>query len=263
MFNSSQARETRAAEERRVQADALEAYLDGMSQLLIDNTGPLHETEPNDSRRVLARARTLSALGRLNGHLKGNVVQFLFESNLITKEHVVLDLTNADLGDAILAGRITLPRISLAKVYLNEAILLAADMREANLYNTNLRNAMLIGTNLSGADLTNAYLPGALFSNANLCGAKLSDADLRGADLSGADLSKAFLAFSNLFEAKITSEQLSTVATFGGATLPHGQVHNDWLSEKMGSKGWLSEKMNRLRRGDEDKMGRREDRQDS
>jgi hypothetical protein len=73
-----------AVENERAQDEALESYLDGMSQLLTDKERPLHRSRPGDSLRTVARARTLTVLTRLDGVRKRSVVQFLRESALIT-----------------------------------------------------------------------------------------------------------------------------------------------------------------------------------
>ncbi len=67
----------------RRQDDLLQAYLDGMSQLLTDGDRPLHRAQPSDNLSTVARARTLTALSRLDGGRKRSVVQFLYESGLI------------------------------------------------------------------------------------------------------------------------------------------------------------------------------------
>jgi predicted membrane-bound spermidine synthase len=81
------AREQREREQRianeRAQDEALQGYLDGMSQLLTDKERPLHKAQTSDSLSTVARARTLTVLGRLDGGRKRSVLQFLFESGLI------------------------------------------------------------------------------------------------------------------------------------------------------------------------------------
>jgi hypothetical protein len=89
------------ADERR-QDDMLQAYLDGMSQLLTDKERPLHRAELGDYLSTMARARTTTVLQRLKGERKGSVVQFLYESGLITKTHTVLALRGSDLSGAFL-----------------------------------------------------------------------------------------------------------------------------------------------------------------
>jgi flagellar basal body-associated protein FliL len=83
LFTSSQNRATQAAAERRAQDEALQAYLDVMSQLLTDEKRPLHRAQIGDSLSSVARARTLAVLPRLDGERKARVVQFLYESGLI------------------------------------------------------------------------------------------------------------------------------------------------------------------------------------
>jgi hypothetical protein len=91
-------------ENQRAQDAALQAYLDQMSQLLLDKDRPLRESKEGDAARTLARARTITVLPRLNSDRKGSVVQFLYEAVLITRDRAVLDLggqpgrSPADLG---------------------------------------------------------------------------------------------------------------------------------------------------------------------
>src|SRR5215213_616333 len=86
LFTRSENRATQAAAERRAQDDALQAYLDQMGQLLLDKDRPLRTAAAGDEVRTLARARTLTILSRLDGERKRSVVQFMYESCLITKD---------------------------------------------------------------------------------------------------------------------------------------------------------------------------------
>jgi len=119
------------ADERR-QDDMLQAYLDGMSQLLTDGARPLHRAQLGDSLSTVARARTLTVLTRLEGERKGSVVRFLYESGLITKPRLILDLRDADLSNA-----------DLGIADLSEAYLFGADLSEADLRDATLRSAYL------------------------------------------------------------------------------------------------------------------------
>jgi hypothetical protein len=80
------------------QDDRLQAYIDQIGQLLLDTDRPLLRTETvgevrtetnGDEARTLARAQTLTVLPRLDGERKRSVLQFLYESRLIIKGHVV------------------------------------------------------------------------------------------------------------------------------------------------------------------------------
>ena len=91
------------ADERR-QDDILQAYLDGMSQLLSDKERPLHRAELGDHLSTVARARTITVLSRLDAKRKGSLIQFLYEAGLINRGHPLVSLTDADLRGADLYG---------------------------------------------------------------------------------------------------------------------------------------------------------------
>src|SRR3712207_6525576 len=109
-----------------------------MSGMLIpSNEQPsLYDDPVPDSLITVARARTLTVLPRLGGDRKARVVQFLYESGLITKDKVIVDLLKgADLHGANLGE---------------------AQLSYANLSRANLSEADLSGADLSGADLSGA-----------------------------------------------------------------------------------------------------------
>jgi hypothetical protein len=91
-------------EEARAQDQALEAYLDDISQLLTDEKRPLSRARLSDNLSTMARARTLTTLARLDGSRKRSVLQFLYESGLVIKDRVVVDLRGADLSNAHLSA---------------------------------------------------------------------------------------------------------------------------------------------------------------
>jgi hypothetical protein len=143
--------------ERRSAVVAL--HLDGLSQLLTDEKRPLHRAPVGDSLRMVARARTLTVLPRLDGNRKGGVVQFLYESGLIAKGRPILDLrganlSNADLGLAYLRGA------HLSKANLSRVSLGGADLRGANLEGANLKDATVTDEQLEQAmSLIGATMP--------------------------------------------------------------------------------------------------------
>ena len=210
----------KAADERR-QDDMLQAYLDQIGRLLLDKDRPLRESKEGDEGRTLVRAQTLTVLPRLNGGRKRNVIQFLYESGLITKDSVIVDLKGADLT-----------RVDLSEAAdLSGANLSYADLSEANLRRAYVSGANLSGANLSGADLNEANLNeanlswAADLSGANLRGTSLRRANLRGANLSEADLSGADLSEADLSEAKATDKQLDQAAYLEDTILPNGQKY--------------------------------------
>ena len=181
------------AEEQRAQDEALQAYIERMGNLLLDE-GLLtsQDSQEDEEVRTLARARTLTILGRVDGARKRSVVQFLYESQLIEKDKPIVRLSGADLTDADLSG---------------------ADLRSADLRVADLTDADLSGADLRGADLRVAALRRANLSRAVLFDADLSHARLRGADLSGIR--------------GVTPEELEATAfSLSGATMPDGSVND-------------------------------------
>ena len=187
-------------EDQKAQDEALQAYLDQISRLLTDKERPLRRARPGDNLSALARARTLTTLTRLDGRRKRSVLQFLYEADLVIKDHVVVDLKGADLRDAHLSAA------NLSAVNLSEAALSEADLGEADLSAATLHEASLTGADLLKADLSAANLGGA---------------DLREASLSGASLKSAL---------GIANEKLwQQACTLEGATMPDGQKYEEWL----------------------------------
>jgi hypothetical protein len=176
----------------RAREDALQDYLDRMSELLLDNN--LQGSNAGDVVRDVARTRTLAILKDLvedQKGRKGQVVRFLYEAGLIRG----LDETGQ-----------------------NKAII---DLRSADLQGINLILTDLTGANLAGANLTQAYLSFANLKNANLSNALLLGADLSSADLEGTDLTDADLGYANLSGAKnLTYQQMAKAKYLDGAILP-------------------------------------------
>ena len=171
-FNQQQRNRELKIAEQRAQDEAFEAYLDQISQLLIDREQPLRKARPEDGPGMVARARTFSVLARLDTTRQRRVLQFLKESGLIERDKSIVSLKGADLTGADLRG----------------AHLLGVNLRGANLAGADLSGANLDGTDLCGAGLTGADLYKASLQRAALTGAGLTGARLVKADLAGADL---------------------------------------------------------------------------
>jgi|SRR5215207_6765788 len=215
-FNTQQReREQRIASDR-AQDEALQAYLDKMSELLLDNQlqkegDPYHET------RVTARAQTLAVLGRLHKDRKRIVLIFLREARLISR-YITFDERRNVLYHAHSVG-------------LGDADLRNADLKAARLTNPfrggpiSLRRAMLEGASLSQANLAGADLRDADLTDTNLIDVELSGTDLTNADLTNADLTNATLRGAQ----GVTEQQLALCKSLEGATMPNGQKYEDWL----------------------------------
>jgi uncharacterized protein YjbI with pentapeptide repeats len=200
-IENQRAQAERELAEQRAQDEALQAYLDQMSGLLLERD--LRASEKGSEVRTLARARTLTVLERLDPSRKTAVMQFLVEADLVQRvdgRDPIISLRGADLRGADLYG-----------AYLREARLERADLRGAN-----LNDAVLLEADLFSANLSGAYLISANLRDANLSGANLSEANLQNAHLENANLRGA----------------LATDATFEGATMPNGQKYEDWLKSR-------------------------------
>jgi uncharacterized protein YjbI with pentapeptide repeats len=230
-------------EEQRLQNAALQTYLAGMRELLLDKS--LRDSEAGSEVRAVARAQTRSTLGQLSPEGKGIAIQFLHEATLIKEEspivslsHVGLrgaDLSQLDLIGADLSGA-DLSEANLRNAYLggadlSEANLSHADLSHAGLSHADLSAAFLDGADLSsalleGADLSKAYLDNANLMYADLSEANLSEANLSNANLRGTNLSGAYLSEANLSNAKKwTEKQLTAAEDLEGATMPDGSKH--------------------------------------
>jgi uncharacterized protein YjbI with pentapeptide repeats len=142
-----------------------------MSSLLLEKD--LRKSEVDSEVRTLARARTLTVLGRLDPSRKADVMEFLMEAELVQGVEgsgPIIELGGADLRDA-----------NLYYANLDGALLREADLRRANLFNANLSDAELFNASLSDAYLSYANLSDADLSNTDLSGAYLNDANLNGA----------------------------------------------------------------------------------
>jgi uncharacterized protein YjbI with pentapeptide repeats len=201
-IEDKRAKVERDIEDQRAQDTALQAYLDQMSALMLHNN--LRDSEEDSEARRLARARTLTVLGRLDPHRKRTVVRFLYESALIQEGDPIVNLATADLR----AADLSLDDLRAAD--LGEAILRGADLKTADLRDANLRSADLSNADLSNADLSDADLRFAKLVNADLCcNADLSNADLSNAKLRSADLGRAYLSYANLSYADLSHADLS------------------------------------------------------
>jgi|SRR5215213_3554474 len=149
------------ADQRR-HDDALQAYLNHIGELLLHEDRPLRQSNEGDEVRTLARARTLAVLNSWQRGLgdedrKRSVLQFLYESKLISKGSSVVDLRDTNLMGAYLTY-INLSGADLSGAWLSDAKLYRANLRAANLRGADLSDADLSEADLSGAEITDEQL---------------------------------------------------------------------------------------------------------
>jgi uncharacterized protein YjbI with pentapeptide repeats len=237
LLTSAQTQRELGAVRLRAQDEALQQYLDQVSNLLID-----HEKRGTPIRSDLVskllQARTLTLLLKLDRDRKRQPLKLIAQLELINRHNPLLSLKNAGFDDA------DLHEVTLLDVSLREA-----DLRGANLTGANLRGSDLTWADLRGADLTRAVLTGACLAHANLLpydrdnpaqlnaphllnGSNPSHADKRRklpvtrldeANLQEADLSSAFLYRANLARTILRGANLRSAnlrsANLSGANL--------------------------------------------
>lgn len=211
-FNYQRNKTEREINKDRSLDSALQTYIDDMAGYLLERN--LRRSEAGSDISELARTKTLTILQGLDGKRKGILIRFLYQSKLIIKDNLVLDLSGADLADILLSGndeygnrdRTFISYLSLANVQLSGTNLRHADFKEAKLCDARLLMADLSDANLTGAHLMFADLRLTTLTNTNI-----TNANLMGANLSGA--------------IGITNKQLAKAKSLKGATLPDGSKH--------------------------------------
>jgi uncharacterized protein YjbI with pentapeptide repeats len=209
-IENQRAEAERELAEQRAQDEALQLYLDQMSNLLLERN--LRESAKDSEVRTLARARTLTTLSTLDSARKERLLQFLYEAGLLQKENRVIDLNGGDLSGIDLhrnnlsgTGPYSIVSTSFGGVVAPEN---AANLSGAVLNDANLEGAMLSDTDLSDADLSDTDLSNAELSGADLSFTNLSNADLSNAYLAGADLAFSHLKGADLSKAYLTKEDV-------------------------------------------------------
>ena len=229
-FNASQASRERGREDRRIREDralaenarqdaVLDAYLAKMSGMILDDR--LTSAKDGSAVSKVARTTTLTALRRLDGSRKGEVVRFLFEATLLNEKckqpggsvvtcgAPVIDLQGADLRGADLVG---------AQLYTGNIVirsLLNGDLRGARFDHATLEAIDFQGFLQDGIDLR-----GASFNRAEIYDTTIGQySDLRGASFNGALLNKVDFSGSNLRQATFDDAAIVDKTKFDSACL--------------------------------------------
>jgi uncharacterized protein YjbI with pentapeptide repeats len=169
----------------------LDSFIRTMTELLVqyDLAG-----NPDQKRLAIAKTRINMALSQLDGSRKGQILQFLYESDLIDKTPK-FKLRGANFNNAVLDN-----------IVLGEAEIRSAHFEDASLINANLNGIILNSCNFTNADLTGSQVDNTDFGYTNLTNSRLLNMDLTSVDFEGADLTNADLEGS-----KIKQEQLNNI----------------------------------------------------
>ena len=160
-------RDLTTQQNRITQQQTIDAYFQGISDLILDEEGLLEDWPPE---RAIAEGRTASILTGLNAEGKAKIIRFLSSARLLTPLK-----RDRRLGRPIFDG---LGGYEEDIEYGVRVIDLGSMLANADLSLTDLRN-----TDLSDANLVNANLQGCDFHRANLARSILYGANLQGADL--------------------------------------------------------------------------------
>jgi type II secretory pathway pseudopilin PulG len=200
---AAQQRRELELQDQRAQDDALQAYLDQLTLLLVTKQGQgLVRMKVDDEVRQVVQARSEPLLRSLNPTRRFSLILFLSVMGLLERDRPLVSLAGADLRG--IDGR--------------GAPLQGVDLQGADLRDADLRDASLVNADLQRKDELN-------LNGANLSYTNLSDADLSNANLSGANL-KAATGWNE--------KQLEQARSLEGATMPNGQKYEDWLKDREG-----------------------------
>jgi uncharacterized protein YjbI with pentapeptide repeats len=268
-----------AVEEQRAQNAALQAYLDQMNHLMLEEG--LLGSKAGDTVFTLAKARTTTVLAQFDGEHNQAVTRFLSDSGLLRDLPLLANtaLPDAKLHKAVLQGA-NLADTNLNGANLTDAVLIDADFSAvekvgkstqamtADLNKADLSRAALQGANLSGCLLKEATLTDATLQSADLRSAELQGADLSHASLIGADLGPANVpgfppgllpkVYTNLTDADLRNAALQDAdlssavlqnANLTNADLTNANLTNAYLSgaDLIEAKGWTIEQLTAAR----------------
>lgn len=203
IFNRTEKRYEFQISEDKLQETILQSYYDNMAVMLLENG--LRNSQDGAEVRVIARARTLTALQSLNGVRKGALLQFLREAKLIESRQFALpivDLRGADLS-YIELNKVDMSGVNLEGTDMHGAKLRGTDFEKSSLRHIDLRFADMSWSRLKGVDLGEstlawAKLVGARMLDTNLSSCGLIEVDFTMAVLEGVDLRSALLNGANL-----------------------------------------------------------------
>jgi uncharacterized protein YjbI with pentapeptide repeats len=147
------------------QQQTIDAYFQGISDLIIDPNGQLDDWP---LERAIAEGRTAAILNGVDRNGKAKILRFLSSANLLSPlrrdDHLgrpILDGAGGYQRDRVRGIRVVNLRSMLEKTDLHDTDLRGIDFSDARLEGANLSGCDLSYTNLSGADLRNVNLQGA------------------------------------------------------------------------------------------------------
>jgi len=162
----------------------LSEYLSNMSKLMLD----YKLRQKRKSVRDIANAWTINAMMNLNKDNKGEALRFLYNSDLISGNNPVVNVSEMDFSETILKAS------NLSGANLSGIILNNSDLNKTNLSGTNLTNAKL-----SDADLSEAIINDINFTSAEGSSIILSDCNIHNLEVHRVKFPGAILENVNIY----------------------------------------------------------------
>jgi len=206
--------------QERYKDELLVAYIKEIGDMLQENNGSLTS---NKLTHILARAKTINAIGQLDGFRQTLILRFLYEADqlTITDRYDTLDISTAQFVniDYEKFKEISqMKHISLTGVHLLNCTFVnygigLMNLSLARLHNVNFSSARLALVTFSSAQLRNidfsestladvtflsARLFQVIFSRVRFANVTFLSAQFKGADFSFADFSNSKIYFFNL-----------------------------------------------------------------
>ncbi len=170
--------------------DTYQTFIDKISGLIKDHN--LSEN-PSSDTRALAFNYLNNALSELDNLMKGQLVQFLYQCNLIDI-NPKLRLIGANFNPTNMDG-----------IILTSAEVRGAYFSDSSIKNAKLSNACFNSCDFNNTDFTGSTVDNTDFSYAKMNGAKLINMDLRSVKFEGVELEKADLTGSKITQAQLDS----------------------------------------------------------
>jgi len=206
--------------QERYKDELLVAYIKEIGDMLQENNGSLTS---NKLTHILARAKTINAIGQLDGFRQTLILRFLYEADqlTITDRYDTLDISTAQFvnidyekfKEISQTKNISLTGVHLLNcTFVNYGIGLM-NLSLARLHNVNFSSARLALVTFSSAQLRNidfsestladvtflsARLFQVIFSRVRFANVTFLSAQFKGADFSFADFSNSKIYFFNL-----------------------------------------------------------------
>ncbi|HZK93664.1 MAG TPA: pentapeptide repeat-containing protein [Prolixibacteraceae bacterium] len=189
-YKEAEKSKAKKSEEERSRNETLNSFFNVITDLLQNHNLAV---QPNVQTKALAKTRINMALSLLDGARKEQVLQFLYESDLIDR-NPKLKLLGANFNNSI-----------LDQIVLGNSEIRGAYFKNASLKNSNLNEIILNSSNLERANLSGSLVENADFGYTNLKKSILKNMDLTSVDFEGADLTKANLKGSTITQAQLDS----------------------------------------------------------